>query len=474
MNGVASQAAALPSVRRRVVLTVLVAFVAVYALLMVVITYNAVKPDSGEIDKLVVVGARGIALGLDQVPTAVEASALINAMRVMDQHLTEQTTENNYLRTIYVAVRLDGSLTSVPPEAPVLDYLRLSKGVSDHQWKGENYRAAVADGTYWRVVVLDKLSERSPMMLRSLSTELALYLGMAVPVVLLPVWLAVRAALKPLQQLSSAVAQRQPGDLKPLVVAKPYRELAPLVDALNHLFERVAAGISREKGFVHDAAHELRTPLAVISAQAHVLAHSTGADHTSAQQHMKAAVARASHLTQQLLRLAQADASAAPAAQATLPLDVMNLLRDVVAAFETQAQSRAAEVELLGPDSLPWQVPSAGHEHLLRSVIENLVDNALRYGGWGCKLEVSVALGPEHLRISVADSGPGIPADQHARVFERFWRGNHSAETGAGLGLAIVQEAVKAFAGTVHIGSGLQGRGCAMVVQLPAQRVLTS
>jgi two-component system, OmpR family, sensor histidine kinase QseC len=465
----ANGSAKLPSFRTRVALTVVAAFVAVYAVLLVFITYNTIKSESGEIDTLLENGAKGIAQALDELPSTVNTKEVFQALRLIDQRVAERNDPAVFFRSTYVSLRLDGSLTDVPLGAPALDYARLKAGSTTHTWQGERYRTVVADSKQWRLVIIDKVSDRSSMVVRSLVADLALYLGLALPIVLLPVWWAVRASLKPLQQLSSAVAQRQPGDLQALVVAKPYRELEPLVSAINHLFERVSAGIQREKGFVHDAAHEMRTPLAVISAQAHVLSHSSGAAHDTAQLQMKAAIARASHLTQQLLRLAQADASAAPAesGKAAVTVDVMDLARDVVAAFEAQAQQRASEVALNGPDSLPWRTASAGHEHLLRSAIENLLDNALRYGGLGCQVEVSVEKNTDHVRITVADNGPGIAPEHRTQVFERFWRGNHDKETGAGLGLAIVQEAVKAFGGTVHVATGLGDRGCAMVVQLP-------
>jgi signal transduction histidine kinase len=274
------------------------------------------------------------------------------------------------------------------------------------------------------------------------------------------VWFAVRSALAPLKRLAAEVAARPLGDHTALAPARAYAELQPLVGALNEQFERAAQQLLRERAFVHDAAHELRTPLAVIDAQAHVLATSEGPAREAARRRLEGTVERASHVTQQLLRLAQADALAdAPRA----PADVMDILRDTLAGFATIAAAQGAELSLSGPDT--WVVDTAARA--LRSVLENLVDNALRYGGPGVKVEVNVTTTPAQWTLSVADDGPGIPPADRERVFERFWRSRTATAQGAGLGLAIVREAVRSWGGEVGVFSGNGGRGCTLRIALP-------
>jgi len=144
------------------------------------------------------------------------------------------------------------------------------------------------------------------------------YLLLALPFVLLPVWLSVRNGLQPLQQLASRIAQRNTDELQPVGFNARHRELKPLEQSLDHLFARLRQKVERERAFVQDAAHEIRTPLAVISAQVHVMARSPSKhERIQAQAHMEEAIARTSHLAQQLLDLAALDEAQRPSPRAT-------------------------------------------------------------------------------------------------------------------------------------------------------------
>nr|WP_282597142.1 HAMP domain-containing sensor histidine kinase [Rhizobacter sp. SG703] len=222
----------------------------------------------------------------------------------------------------------------------------------------------------------------------------------------------------------------------------------------------MAATFAREKAFVHDAAHEMRTPLAVIGAQAHVLQTSEGPARHEAARRLQAAMERASHLAHQLLRLAQADATALAPRE---PVDVMNLARDTLAGMTELATELGSELSLGGPDNAVL----ATDPRALRSMLGNLVDNALRYGGRGVLVDVSIDVQPARWQLRVVDDGPGIPAAHREQVFERFWRGRSQDERGAGLGLAIVREAARSLGGDVDLQVGPGGRGCSFTVDLP-------
>jgi two-component system, OmpR family, sensor histidine kinase QseC len=363
---------------------------------------------------------------------------------------------------LLAAARLDGSDKFTDSNLPPIDVMALPLGVSSQKHGDKTLRLYTAKGQLWKVALVDNEKVRRSQMLMQIGAELALYLSLALPIVLLPVWWAVKRAVAPLQALSDAVAARSPTDTTALHMPRAYRELKPLESALNNMFERVAHGIAREKAFVNDAAHELRTPLAVISAQAHVLAHSDDADRLPAQQKLDAAVGRASHLTHQLLRLAQADAATQSKRQLT---DVMNLARDTLAQFAQHAQTQCTELSLQGPDSLSLHTDV----HALRSIFENLIDNALRYGGAEGAVQVSVQPISNGIEVRVSDCGPGIAPEHHAQVFERFWRGKQEHQRGSGLGLAIVSEAVRSLGGHVHVKAQAAGSGCTMLVSLPSK-----
>jgi signal transduction histidine kinase len=297
----------------------------------------------------------------------------------------------------------------------------------------------------------------------TLSGGLTIDMLIALPLVLLPLWFAVTRGLQPLRALSDQLAARHADDLAALGTPPRHTELQPLARALDQLLTRLRHKLAREHAFVQDAAHELRTPMAVMSAQAHVLIMATDAhQRADAEQRMRQAIARASHLVGQLLDLAQLDQPQGPP---TAALDVAQLLRHELALLAPNALARHIDLSLDAPDALhhALDVPA------FQSIIHNLLNNALAYVADHGQVHVALQPSPAGLVLTVADDGPGIAADQRALVFERFHRGSGNGErnvAGAGLGLAIVREAAARLGGSVTLGDGIAGRGCTFVVTL--------
>jgi two-component system, OmpR family, sensor histidine kinase QseC len=459
----------LPSIVSWVVLTVLAAVVALFVVIYAFNVYRLLKRESGDNDQVLQSMARVMATALDSTDSDETARAAIASQRVMMSAMSEYEPTDPPVHL--VAARRDGSLrvdaparsASAPVAAPDLsgiDVWALAEGVNSRGADTSKLTLYVGSGQHWRVVVVDDAGLRQRWTLWLLLKELLGYLALCLLFTLLPVWLAVRAALKPVLRLSNEVAARSPQDTQALRTPASHRELLPLQTALNRLFERVAHGLAREKAFVHDAAHELRTPLAVIATQAHVLAQADANGRAEAGRRLHSAVTRASHLSHQLLRLAQADASSQAQRQ---HLDVMNVVREVLAGFTERAQAQGSELALQGPDNLVVRTDARA----MHSILENLVDNALRYGGAGRAVEVQVTSAGAGWQISVTDRGPGMAAEHRERAFERFWRGHTGQERGTGLGLAIVREAARSLSGQVRISEGLGRVGCCVTVTLP-------
>ncbi|MDQ0570323.1 two-component system sensor histidine kinase QseC [Variovorax paradoxus] len=287
------------------------------------------------------------------------------------------------------------------------------------------------------------------------------YLLLAFPIVLLPVWFAVKHGLRPLRRLADGIGHRKASDLSPLGVDPPYAELRPLTSALERMLQQLRDKVERERAFVHDAAHELRTPMAVIAAQAHALA---GADSSEsrgrAQAHLEQAIARASHLTQQLLDLALLDDGLPAAAKR---VDVAQLAREILAQAAPGAMARGIELTFEAPDGLtaPIDVPA------FQSILENLLNNAIRYVQQGAQVAVMLREENKTLVLTVADDGPGILQAERERVFERFYRGAGHEASGSGLGLAIVRQAAARMEGRVEVTEGLAKKGVGFRVVLP-------
>lgn len=288
----------------------------------------------------------------------------------------------------------------------------------------------------------------------------------------LVVWVTVRSGLAPLQQLAQRISRRRAGDLAPVQVDRLYAETAPVIHELNALLAHEAQRLEAERRFLADAAHELRTPLAAINAQAHqLLTEPDPAARADAAHALQQGITRASHLLTQLLTLARADAAAQPAAPTVAQdtLDVADLLRNRVALLVPLARARRIELALTAPEHLSAQLDREG----LCSVIDNLVDNAIRYGVAGGSVEVTLgtdgASPAGFIVLQVQDNGRGIAPEHRARVWERFYRIPGTSEAGTGLGLAIAQRVVQRMGGTLGFTDGLDGRGVGLRCVLPRQ-----
>lgn len=313
----------------------------------------------------------------------------------------------------------------------------------------------------WRLFIAEPCIGDTAI-LRWMGTELLPSLLIGFCVVLIPLWVAVRSGMRPLTDLAKHLASRPAHDLTPINAAPKHHELQSLVQAFEKLLAQLRVHVQRERAFVHDAAHELRTPMAAIATQAHVLTHAPDpGKRREAGDALHQALDRASNLSRQLLDLAALDDGHPRPPQR---FDVASLVQQALAQAAPQAMALGLELSLEAPDQLPCVLDRVAFE----SVLGNLLENALRYVPAGGRVAVSLAQGERRLTLAVADDGPGIPPQARERVFERFWRGQaHESTTGSGLGLAIVRQAALRLGGHVHIEDGLDGRGVRFVLQMP-------
>ncbi|WP_298212552.1 ATP-binding protein [Acidovorax sp.] len=357
-----------------------------------------------------------------------------------------------------------GQIVYAPPGLEALEIppppSQTGSSISEPVLQGKPYRIYSGHNARWALRIVEK-KRMDADYLSYRGRNLLPYLLLAAPFVLLPVWLSVRNGLRPLQQLASLIAKRDKDDLQPVGFHARHRELKPLEQSLDHLFAQLRQKVEHERAFVQDAAHEIRTPLAVITAQAHVMARSQiEEERTEAQAHLEQAIARTSHLAQQLLDLATLDDAQRPAPR---DLDVAQWLRAALAQAVPQAMAQQIELSLDAPDTLPARLDLPA----LESIAHNLIDNAVRYTTAGGNVAVALRCEGAVLHLSVQDDGPGIPATEHHRLFERFYRGLGHTANGSGLGLAIVRQAVLRMGGQVWVGDGLGGRGVGFFVSIP-------
>lgn len=281
-------------------------------------------------------------------------------------------------------------------------------------------------------------------------------------IVLLPflgaaVWGVVGRGLAPLARVTRALDARRPEALDPLPDARLPLEVRPLVRALNGLLARLSSALDTQRAFVADAAHELRTPLAAVQIQSQLVARAQDADaRKEALADLQAGVTRATRLAEQLLALARAEPDANAVKEA---VDLRALLADCVAAHAPIAERRGIDLGFEGAQA----ATVSGDADSLRVMFGNLLDNAVKYTPAGGRIDVTLAARADGggACVRIADSGPGIPADERDRVFDRFYRdASARARTdvsGSGLGLAIVKRVAKQHGAVVELGDAPLG-----------------
>jgi two-component system sensor histidine kinase TctE len=257
------------------------------------------------------------------------------------------------------------------------------------------------------------------------------------PIVLALVWFALSRGLLPLRELQERIRARPSDDLSPIPPRQVPEEITPLVKSLNEMLERLKLSIDMQKRFIADAAHQMKTPLAGMRTQSELALRQTDQAevHRSLEQLAKSSEA-ATRLVNQLLALARAE-NQPQAGTAMQALELGELARNTVHDWVQASFNYGID---LGYEPPHEEVPIAGNPMMLREMLSNLIDNALRYTPRGGAVTVRVRRSGRHALLEVEDNGPGIPAAERGHVFERFYRILGSNTEGSGLGLPIVRE----------------------------------
>jgi two-component system sensor histidine kinase TctE len=257
------------------------------------------------------------------------------------------------------------------------------------------------------------------------------------PIVLALVWFALARGLSPLAQLQERIRARRPDDLSPIDSRQVPEEISPLVGSLNDMLARLSQTIDMQKRFIADAAHQMKTPLAGMRMQSELALRQIdpGEIHRSLEQLAKSSES-ATRLVNQLLALARAENQP----QAGVAFEAVDLAVLARAAVQDWVQASFAYRIDLGFEQPEHAVDIVGNPLMLRELLSNLIDNALRYTPAGGSVTVRVRRQADQAILEVEDTGPGIAPAERTRVFERFYRILGSGAPGSGLGLAIVRE----------------------------------
>lgn len=275
------------------------------------------------------------------------------------------------------------------------------------------------------------------------------------PVLGLLIWWMVGRGLRPLGRLAQSVQDRTADSLDPLPAEEVPEEVRPLVVSLNDLLTRLKAALDAQRAFVADAAHELRTPLTALQLQTQLVERSLSDDERhAALGELRNGLQRATHTVQQMLTLARQEPGATESSFAEVRL--AGLVREGVTEHSRLADARGIDLGVVHADDAAVVSGDAG---ALRILLSNLIGNALRYTPHGGRVDVSCSVENGQAVLEVTDTGPGIPAEERERVFDRFYRrgGEADGESGSGLGLTIVRKIAQRHAATVELTDAASG-----------------
>ncbi len=346
-----------------------------------------------------------------------------------------------------------------------------SSGYHDDEYRGRPVRVVtlqypVKIGKLSGHVTVLVMEDRAPraefarlILLRMMLPQL-----MLIALAAILVWYAVGRGLAPLSVLRREIQSRSHLDLSALPEEQAPQEVRPLIRAMNGLLQRLSKTLAAQQRFIADAAHQLRTPVAGIKTQTELALRQATSDETKTTlSQLNTATEQTIRLINQLLSLARAE----PAAERALSgerLDLNELAHDAAADWVPRALARNID---LGLDSMQAPAMMEGDAFLLREMLNNLIDNAIRYTQSGGHVTVHVAADTQKVTLTVEDNGPGIPEPERERVFERFYRVLGTGVEGCGLGLAIVREIAQRHNAEVSLGQGAGGSGTVIKVTFP-------
>ena len=384
-----------------------------------------------------------------------------------EEYEVDSPTLHRYAPKVAFQVFHEGRLALRSANAPA------SRMVGSGERVESGFHTVTFDGTAWRVFathgaerdvqvfVGEQMTSRTAILWAVLRSTLW-PMVVALPLLALAVWWAVNRGVEPLRRLGRSLAERAPHALQPAIIDDAPSEMAPMIDALNGLFQRIADLMESERRFTADAAHELRTPIAAIRAQAQVaLGEAEAGPRRHALQATLDGCDRATRLVAQLLTLSRLEAGADGTAT---EVDLSELVRRVVADEAPQGLRKQQTIEVDAADACRVN----GDATLLAVLTRNLVDNALRYSPEHAAVRIAVTSSEAGVRLRVEDSGPGVSDADTQRLGERFFRVLGSGEGGSGLGWSIVRRIAAAHQASIQVSRSLALGGlCAEVVWPP-------
>lgn len=451
------------SLRKQLLIWLLIPSLILWLVGAAVTYYVALRFSNGAYDRNLVDGARALAQQVHSVDGRILVDLPIVAQQILE---TDQSDQVFYQVLAGDGEVIAGNGSIAPPPSNTIRSSHAS--LRDSALNGKALRVAslyvALSGKEARAPVLVQVAEttnKRAVLAHEILADVALPQLLLIALASVALWLGVGKGLSPLSHLQSAIRDRSHRDLRPLNENDAPEEVRPLIHAINDLLARLAQALSAQQRFVADAAHQLRTPLAGLKTQtALALRERDPAQAHHALRQLHASADQLTRLVNQLLSLARSEPgpNTAPDLQ---PLDLVQFVRELTSAWVPTALKKSID---LGFDAGGTSATVRAHALLLRELASNLLDNAIRYSPAGSRVTVTITGGAAP-RLIVDDNGPGIPASERDRVFERFYRILGTKSEGSGLGLAIVREIAVIHGATVTLSDGVDCRGLRVIVE---------
>jgi two-component system sensor histidine kinase TctE len=448
------------TIRRRLLLTLFLPAVLVLAGGTVADYFATVRPMDQAYDDALIDTAVAIA-------AHTKKSASGDAELALSQDLRTILRPDARNQTFFRVGLADGTFVAGDEDLPTPSSAS-NPSLAEATYRGERIRVVAfktfADGERITVTTAETMAQRDDARHRALLTSVVTD-AVVVGIIAALIWLSVRWSLDPLRDVEDEIKRRSARDLTPLDLARAPEEIRGLIATLNRLFTTVGEHAGKQRQFLDNAAHQLRTPLAGIQAQLELMTADEPTPERQARlRRVLDAARRLSHTAQQLLMLARADESANLATE-LVDVDLASIVESTIADHVTQAE--AAGIDLGASIA---NASTRGIDWLIAEALRNLVANALAHTPEGGSVTVSCGVWEGAPFFEVTDTGCGIPDGDRDRVFGRFFRGSNARGPGSGLGLAIVKEVAAAHGASLSIDRGPGGVGTTVQMAFAYER----
>lgn len=445
------------SIRQRLLILLLVSAAAIGVLLYVVVQSVARQIAQQSQDNILAASAISILDSARVASGEISIDLPYSALSMLDSVTDERA---------FYAIRLNDEFLSGYENLPSTeDYVGSDTAFQSATYLGEDIRIASTrrsfstdDGlAFLEISVAQTLTGMKRTLARISSVSLGVGIGFFVLSALMAMLIA-RSTIRPLHRLTASVSRRGPSDLRPVAAPVP-SEMAPLVSSLNNLMARLKYSLSRSEDFIAEAAHRVRTPMAIVRTQAEItLRRVEKPENRQAIREMIRAIDESSRTAGQLLDHAMVTFRTDHLADEAI--DLRGLAQETVDRLQPLSELKDIDVTVGHLDD----ATICGDAILLQSALLNLLDNAIKYSSRESSVEVTVKKGASEIRVAISDTGPGFPELDTDKLLDRFARGeNAEGVVGSGLGLTIVDEVVRAHGGEMTLTNNAGGGACVVL-----------